>query len=597
MVCMYDGNVYNFTQKGFETLNREELFLHFRDGHESDIFAMYDADNHYVGAITYHSLISSQDLSGAVMKDKLILEEGFWEKAYELLSGHNYKVIPVFNQNMDILYLARYESRLEAIWQKFDILMSLGMQAGLWVSSTHSGKHFHITGCNMILYYFRQWLLSQGAEVSVSGEQWNFFGIQEQELCDSEAILVDENCGEIEFLHDEYMQGMGKELNNLKEVLDKEFIGDITAEDKIMFWLPSVSGIFSSYNIISLIHKYLHQSGKTCMVIMPTQKDLIHRGAHWLKVAIKFMREIQESGGNICLWDEVEKMCQGRYSVCYTPMAVDVLRIPLEVRDKTDTMVIVQSLAFFTHYYWKSDTYCTFEGEFTEEARNATDYYVASDFIADWICQQDPRWSDKMLRFGYPKQDLLYNYMHGEKDIPKDWLEKTEGKKVFLFTELKESWLGRLLKEDNQVIILRPHPDWLNIYGEVLRKLVELSKGKLILDDRASYNASFYLADAMITEPLCSIGVVFLSMGKPMLLRNDVVDESNVKIDFRKEDWYQAAYIGESDDDVFEFMDMVRKGEDVKKQELEEYRSRMVKDFDGKVCERIYNYFEELYKK
>ena len=162
---------------------------------------------------------------------------------------------------------------------------------------------------------------------------------------------------------------------------------------------------------------------------------------------------------------------------------------------------------------------------------------------------------------------------------------------------MKESWLGRLLKEDNQVIILRPHPDWLNIYGEVLRKLVELSKGKLILDDRASYNASFYLADAMITEPLCSIGVVFLSMGKPMLLRNDVVDESNVKIDFRKEDWYQAAYIGESDDDVFEFMDMVRKGEDVKKQELEEYRSRMVKDFDGKVCERIYNYFEELYKK
>ena len=87
---------------------------------------------------------------------------------------------------MDILYLARYESRLEAIWQKFDILMSLGMQAGLWVSSTHSGKHFHITGCNMILYYFRQWLLSQGAEVSVSGEQWNFFGIQEQELCDSD---------------------------------------------------------------------------------------------------------------------------------------------------------------------------------------------------------------------------------------------------------------------------------------------------------------------------------------------------------------------------------------------------------------------------
>ena len=44
MVCMYDGNVYNFTQKGFETLNREELFLHFRDGHESDIFAMYDAE-------------------------------------------------------------------------------------------------------------------------------------------------------------------------------------------------------------------------------------------------------------------------------------------------------------------------------------------------------------------------------------------------------------------------------------------------------------------------------------------------------------------------------------------------------------------------
>ncbi len=596
MICMYDGSVYNFTQKELETLKREDLFLYFKEEHEGDIFAMYDSDNHYVGAITYHSLISSQDLPGAVLKEKLILEDGFWEKAYGLLAGQNYKVLPVFNQDMEMLYLARFESRLQPVWEKFDVLMSLGMQAGLWASSQHSGKHFHITGCNMCLYYFRQWMLSQGADVSVSGEQWSLFDIQEEDACGSEVILIDEDCGEIEYLYDEFMSGMTKELEDLEKVLDKGFVGDIEAEDKIMFWMPSVSGIFASYNIFLLILKYL-KSGKTCLIIMPTKEDLIHRGAHWLKVAVQFMKDVQEAGGNICLRNELGKICQGNYFASYIVTPIDALQIPALIRKKINLIIGVQSIAFFTHYYWKSDTYCTFEGEFTEEARNATDYYVASDFIADWICQQDPRWSDKMLRLGYPKQDLLYNYMHGEKDIPKDWLEKTEGKKVFLFTELKESWLGRLLKEDNQVIILRPHPDWLNIYGEVLKKLVELSKGKLILDDRASYNASFYLADAMITEPLCSIGVVYLSTGKPMLLRNDVVDESNVKIDFRKEDWYQAAYIGESDDDVFEFMDMVRKGEDVKKQELEEYRSRMVKDFDGKVCERIYNYFEELYKK
>lgn len=592
MICLYDGNVYACTWEELDRLGREEIFLFFRDGHEQDIFAVYDAKNRYVGAITYYSLVSGQDLDAAVTDEKVFLEEGFWEKAYLVLAGQEHKVVPVFDSNMNMLYLARFERKFQPVWDKFRTLMSLGMQAGLWVSSRHSGKHFHITGCNMVQYYFREWLLSQGARVSVSGEQWQLFGIQEENSVDEETVLVDEACGEIEYLYDEFMYGLKKELAELEEVLEKEIVEDIESEDKVMFWMCSVSGIFSCYNIISLIHMYLKKSGKTCVVVMPTKDDLIHRGAHWLQTAISFMKELQDAGANICLWDELDKLCRGAYSLCYTPMVVDVPRIPIAIRERTDAMVVVQSLAFFTHYYWKSDTYCTFEGEFTDEARNAIDYYVVSDFIADWILRQDGRWADKLLRFGYPKQDQLYHYIHEEQDIPQDWLEKMAGKKVFLFTELKKEWYKELLKVEDQVIILRPHPDWLNIYGKVFREMMEISGGRIILDDRASYNASFYLADAMITEPRCSVGMNFLSTGKPMLLRNDTVDESDVKVDFRQEDWYKASYIGMSDEDVFDFMEMVRRGEDVRKDELETYRSRMMKDFDGKVCERIYDYFE-----
>lgn len=589
---MYDGQVYTFALEDLGTLEEQKLFQFFNEGHEKDIFVTYDSENQYAGAITYHSLLSNPDVSSAVISEKLILDKDFWDKAFAALVGEENKVLPVFSPDMEMLYLAKYEPQFRRVWEKMCFLGSLETEiSGFWISTQHNKKHFHITGCNMVLYYFRNWLISQGKDVTVSGEQWKQFGIQEGRANDSEVILVDEKCSEIEYLYDEYLYGLRGERAEIKNIFAKEFVGDMEAEDKIMFWMSSVSGIFASFNIISLIQMYLKKSGKTCVVVMPTMEDLIRRGTHWLKTAIKFMKEVQDAGANLSMWNELDKICIGKYSVCYTAQAVDIVKIPIVIRERTNAVGIVQSLAFLTHFYRKRDA-SKFENEFSDEARNITDFYVASDFFADWICQQDGRWSDKMLRFGYPKQDILYHYIYGERDIPEDWLKKTEGKKVFLFTMLKQSWLDNFFQEDNQVIILRPHPDYLNTYGEFFRELEVAAQGKIILDDRVSYNASFCLADAMITEPLCSVGVNYLSTGKPILLRSDVVDETNICVDFSQEDWYKASYIGTSDQDIFEFMEMIRQGKDIKKKELEKYRSHMIKDFDGKVCERIYDYFE-----
>lgn len=594
MICLYDGNVYTITPEDLQTLDSDEMFQFFRDGHEEDIFAIYNANKQYIGAITYDSLLSGLDLFGAITDEKLVLNERFWDQAQVLLKGKNQKVIPVFNQNMEMLYLARYKGELEQAWKKLRVLNTIDTQiSAFWVSSHYFGKNFHITGCNIVLYYFREWLLCQGINVSVSGEQWKLFGIQEESYCDSETVLVDEECKEIEYLHDEYIYKLRAERAKIEKIFTKEFVGDLEAEDKIMFWVPDIRCIIPMFNIMSLVLKYLKE-GKNCIFVMPPRENFLQCGSHYMKNAIEFMEQVQEAGGDICSCDELEKICKGRYSVCYTTIINCVTFLPEILHKKIDAMVVVQHWAFFMHYYYRYNPMDndTFENAFTDKIRNEVDYYVASDFMADWICRQDERWKGKMLRFGYPRQDLLYRYVHGERDIPKEWIEKTGGKKVFLFTEMEESWLDHLLGEGNYVIIFRPHPGYLNKYRGMFRQLEKMSGGKIILDDRSSYNASFYLADAMITEPLCSVGISFLSMGKPVLLRSDVVDETNMRIDFRQEDWYKASYIGAGDQDIFDFMDMVCRGEDVRKEELEKYRSRMVGDFDGKVSERIYNYFE-----
>ncbi len=595
MVCMYDGNVFTYSPEDLRILVCEELFQFFNEGHKEDIFVIYDNEHKYFGAITYYSLLSSPDLSNAVIDEKIVLEEGFWNHAYALLAGCIGKVVPVFSKDMELLYLARYECKLEIAWKKLSVLKTLSMEyAGLWESSKYFLKHFHITGCNMVLYEFWKWLALQGISVSVSGEQWEMLGIDTCEEQKEGTVFVDDNCEVIEYLYDEYLYGLREECSQLENAFAEGFLGDMQAENKIMFWMPTIWGVTPMNNIMPLVVMYL-KAGKNCMVITPPKEELIQLGSKHMKTTIAFISQVQQLGGNICSCNEIGKICQGRYSVCYTMLIDYIPMFPAEIREKIDTMVVLQSWAFFTHYYMKGP-HCTFEKDFSDKVRNAIDFYVVSDFAADWICRQNKLWSNKMLRFGYTKQDALYNYINGKQDIPEEWLEKAKGKKVFLFTILKKEWAETLFQSGKYIVILRPHPLYLNRYGKVIKMYEKISKGKLILDDRDSYNASFCLSDALVTDPFCSLSVNYLSTGKPLLICMHEVNESNIHIDFRQEDWYKAAYKAKTDQDIFDFIDMVSSGEDVKKQELERYRRRMVQDFDGKVCERIYNFFVN-YKK
>jgi hypothetical protein len=64
--------------------------------------------------------------------------------------------------------------------------------------------------------------------------------------------------------------------------------------------------------------------------------------------------------------------------------------------------------------------------------------------------------------------------------------------------------------------------------------------------------------------------------------------------DYADQAWFKAMYTAESIEDVENFLTMVGKGEDHRKEELQPYRDYMTRGFEGQVCERIYESLKEL---
>jgi hypothetical protein len=238
-----------------------------------------------------------------------------------------------------------------------------------------------------------------------------------------------------------------------------------------------------------------------------------------------------------------------------------------------------------------------FEEVFSAQARSETDYLVASGYIADWICERDPAWDEKILRFGYPKLDTLYHAIKSVTDIPEEWKEKTAGKKVFLFAinemQMQQSWLEFFAANDDVVAIWRPHP-LLKDRASRRRKAEELAeKYNIIIDWQPSYIASFQIADACIASPGTSVMVNYLYTGKPVCIYDSEEDYKRKAMDYREETWYKSAYAATEDKDVLQFVRKVERGENVLSEEQRECRKCVTAQFDGEVCSRIFDYFEE----
>lgn len=223
---------------------------------------------------------------------------------------------------------------------------------------------------------------------------------------------------------------------------------------------------------------------------------------------------------------------------------------------------------------------------------------------------------EKFLYTGLPKWDEEFKFSENMK-VEDFWLEKTKGKKVFLWNthynvdyyystllEYGESIINYFEKRDDLALIWRPHPmteTIFKLYKPELKShwdnLTEkvLSSKNMILDLNKSYSQSFYLSDALISD-FSSMIVQYVFTRKPIIwIRKETTrqffenKESLVRIDkIKRADQFK---------EIVDFINEVTKNRNYLKDiNFGEFLGGIT-EIDGKIGERVCNkLIDELIK-
>ncbi len=146
--------------------------------------------------------------------------------------------------------------------------------------------------------------------------------------------------------------------------------------------------------------------------------------------------------------------------------------------------------------------------------------------------------SNKILALGNPKCDASINIYRAKNNVPDEWLNKTYGKKVFLYNtsiahflssendlDLLEMNFYEIIENPLNVLLWRPHPlleatilsmrpNLYNKYVRIKEKLV--NHNNFIIDENADSYPAIFISDALISD-ISSIMFQFGLTGKPVL--------------------------------------------------------------------------------
>lgn len=368
-------------------------------------------------------------------------------------------------------------------------------------------------------------------------------------------------------------------LQNLleKTCMEQENAG---GDDIVLFWMPSYA--YFAESVLPLIIYYL-KKGKKCRIVLPMTK-IASQGVTNVKGMSAIIRRIVSMGGECCDTG-CESIYKDKYNLCYLCSEYSQY-IPHECRKNIKYVIALQTTAIYTHMYRIGGR---FDEIFSDDQMSKIDFLIVSDYMADWICARNERWKSKICRFGYPKLDALYNAMTGDYDIPGEWKEKTKGKKTIFLPSIDGTILRiiDMIKKARMAVILRPHP----IAMETHKDYIDDARNRypdIIIDDMLDYYAAFKLSDAFIADSIDSVAVNYLYTGKPVCLYK----ADDVIIDLNEEAWYKSAYTVYDEEKLAAFLEMIKRGEDTERQRMEEFRRKVVVNFDGKVCDRIFEYFD-----
>lgn len=117
----------------------------------------------------------------------------------------------------------------------------------------------------------------------------------------------------------------------------------------------------------------------------------------------------------------------------------------------------------------------------------------------------------------------------------------------------------------------------------------------MIIDDTPTYYVAFRISNALISSVQSSVMINYLCTNKPICLYcyDNYVDTVEWTMNYRNEIWYKSAYSALREEEVLDFIKRIEAGEKVISDEQTRYHRYITSNFDGKMCQRIYNFFEK----
>lgn len=374
-------------------------------------------------------------------------------------------------------------------------------------------------------------------------------------------------------------------LQMKKETCGIENVQD--AKNSILFIAP----LFESYwtNILPLFKKYIEKGWQT-VVMFAGLEDFWWTGENVERV-LHMMREIKEYGGKCVLYDN--SINSGvKFKKCFLCSEYSTYK-PECLREFSDTVISVQTSGIYKHIYKGQVSMDILYHEL-----ECIDYYIGSDYMCDWINENNDAYKEKLYSLGYPKMDTMYNTLTKQIDIPQDWLEVAKDKKTILLTiENPDEFVEIFEKYPEVCFIWRPDPEFLRTQS--CNQKIEKLKSKipnLIIDENRTYVNAFKISDAMIGMAIFCVPMNYIFMQKPLLLLDGNLNMYNksMALEYKNEAWYKAGYIAEDKTKIEEFIDMIVADKHYLQQKQMPYVDKMNQGFDGTVCDRIYDFFEKI---
>jgi len=371
----------------------------------------------------------------------------------------------------------------------------------------------------------------------------------------------------------------------VKELLENEAtdIGAMEETEKtILFFAPLFESFWS--NILPLFRECMRR-GKKCAVMFKSINDFWWTGEN-LKRILSVIKEIKQEGGECLLYDNSPEP-QTKFEKCFFSSEYSTDQ-PETLKKYCNQLIAVQTTGIYKHIYKNQIKIDQLYREL-----DSVDYYVGSDYICDWINRNNDAYEKKLLKLGYPKMDTLYHGLNKKGNISEEWKKEMSDRKVILLTmENPEMFLGVFRKYQQVCFVWRPDPEFLDTEScnQKIKKLNEEIK-HLIIDHNRSYVDSFNASTAMIGMAIFCVPVNYIFTQKPLLLLDDRLNIYNGRssMSYQDEAWYKSCFIAKKLEDIDEFIKGVISDDHYCTLGQENYRKEMTRNYDGKVCGRIYD--------